>query len=233
MSSRLERDLLRLPGLRHSPAKKTSLSCLVQNDRFFNNNQKQLSTKQEFRKLYLQKRMDLSPDAYALSNNDLLIQFQQINFDHIKCISLFLPMLERREPDTFLMIDWLKQNHPSIKLAFPKANFATSSMQHFLDDAALEIDSNDFGVPEPIAGNVIDVKEIDMVIVPLLAFDEQGYRVGYGKGFYDRFMAECKVGALFTGLSFFGPVDAIDDVNEYDMPLHQCITPEKLWVFNK
>src|SRR5476651_1902174 len=112
--------------------------------------------------------MDLSPEAYAAANNELLTRFQQINFDDVKCISMFLPMLERREPDTFLMIDWLKQNHPVIKLAFPKSNFAASSMEHFGDDAELEIDSNDYGIPEPIAGNKVDTLEIDMVIVPLL-----------------------------------------------------------------
>jgi 5-formyltetrahydrofolate cyclo-ligase len=191
-----------------------------------------MSTKQELRKLYLSKRMGLAPEAYAMANSGLLAQFQQINFDGIKYISLFLPMLERREPDTFLMIDWLKQDHPSIKLAFPKSNFATSSMEHFLDDAELEIDSNDYGMPEPVTGNVIDTEKIDMVIVPLLAFDEKGYRVGYGKGFYDRFMAQCKPGTQFIGLSFFEPVDNIEDIHQYDIALHQCIVPSKLWIFN-
>lgn len=190
-----------------------------------------MSTKQELRKLYLSKRMELSPEAYAMANNELLVRFQQINLDGIKCISLFLPMLERREPDTLLLIDWLKQNHPDIKLAFPKSNFATHTMTHFADDAELEIDSNDYGIPEPIEGNTVDNQEIDMVIIPLLAFDQDGYRVGYGKGFYDRFMAICKPETQFIGLSFFEPVEFIDDLNEYDICMHLCITPEGRWIF--
>lgn len=190
-----------------------------------------MSTKQQLRKTYLAKRMDLSPEAYAAANAELLTRFQQISFDLVQCISMFLPMLERREPDTFLLIDWLKQNHPAIKLAFPKSNFAESSMEHFSDDADLEIDSNDYGIPEPIAGNTIDHLEIDMVIVPLLAFDERGYRVGYGKGFYDRFMAQCKPGTQFIGLSFFEPVDTIEDIDQYDIRLHQCVTPQQIWKF--
>jgi len=176
-------------------------------------------------------RRDLSPEAYAAANAGLLNEFQQINFDGVKCISLFLPMLERREPDTFLLIDWLKQKHPAIKLAFPKTNFAASIMEHFGDDAELEIDSNDYGIPEPIAGNRIDNSEIDMVIVPLLAFDERGYRVGYGKGFYDRFMSLCKPTTQFIGLSFFEPVDTIEDIDQYDIALHQCVTPQQIWKF--
>lgn len=175
--------------------------------------------------------MDLSPVAYAMANDGLLSGFQQVDFERVTCISLFLPMLERREPDTFLLIDWLNQTHPNIKLAFPKTNFAASSMEHFLDDAELEIESNDYGIPEPIAGNKVDIAAIDMVIVPLLAFDERGYRVGYGKGFYDRFMTQCKPGTRFIGLSFFEPVAAIDDVDHYDIVLHQCVTSQTIWNF--
>ncbi len=190
-----------------------------------------MPTKQQLRKTYLAKRMDLSPEGYATANQALLAGFQQLNFEHINCISLFLPMLERREPDTFLLIDWLKHNHPAVQLAYPKADFATSSMVHFLDDAVLEIDSNDYGIPEPITGNTVDNLVIDMVIVPLLAVDQRGYRVGYGKGFYDRFMAQCKPGIRFIGLSFFEPVDFIDDIDQYDIPLHQCITPTGMLSF--
>lgn len=175
--------------------------------------------------------MDLSPEAYAVANAELLARFQQINFDDVQCISMFLPMLERREPDTFLMIGWLKQNYPAIKLAFPKTNFAANSMEHFLDDAELEIESNDYGIPEPIAGNKINTSEIDMVIAPLLVFDERGYRVGYGKGFYDRFMAQCKPATHFIGLSFFEPVSVVDDIDAHDIPLHQCITANSIYRF--
>ncbi|WP_448701435.1 5-formyltetrahydrofolate cyclo-ligase [Mucilaginibacter sp. AW1-3] len=190
-----------------------------------------MPTKQQLRKIYLAMRMDLSPAEYAAANNGLLAGFQQISFDHVQCISMFLPMLERREPDTFLLIDWLKKDHPAIRLAFPKINFAASSMTHFADDAELEIDSNDYGIPEPVKGNSIDNSEIDMVIVPLLAFDERGYRVGYGKGFYDRFMAQCKPETQFIGLSFFDPVDVIEDIDQYDIPLHQAITPMQIFKF--
>jgi 5-formyltetrahydrofolate cyclo-ligase len=190
-----------------------------------------MPTKQDLRKTYLAKRMALSPDEYADGNQKLLNGFVTIDLNGINCISLFLPMLERREPDTLLIIDWLKKHHPQIKLAFPKSDFATHSMQHFLEDDHLEIDTNDYGIPEPVKGKTIQNNKIDMVIAPLLAFDKKGYRVGYGKGFYDRLMAQCKPDAKFIGLSFFEPVDAIGDISEYDIPLHQCITHAKIWNF--
>jgi 5-formyltetrahydrofolate cyclo-ligase len=187
--------------------------------------------KQELRKRYLQKRMELSPDEYADFNEALLRQFETIDLTGIHCTSLFLPMLERREPNTFSFAEWLKETHPQINLAFPQSDFVGNTMVHYLEDSDLEIDTNPYGIPEPIKGNIVSNNDIDMVIIPLLAFDIKGYRVGYGKGFYDRFMANCKPDTQFIGLSFFEPVELIEDINEYDIPLHQCITPQKVWVF--
>jgi len=188
--------------------------------------------KQELRKTYLAKRMELSPQQYADFNDALLNQFKKIDLGTINCVSLFLPMLERREPNTFNFVDWLKENHPEIQIAFPKADFQDNSMLHYSEDYDLEIDTNAYGIPEPIAGNLVANLEIDMVIIPLLVVDKKGYRVGYGKGFYDRVMAQCKPGTKFIGLSFFEPIDAIADIDEFDIPLHQCITPQKIWLFN-
>lgn len=187
--------------------------------------------KQELRKLYLKKRMELSPGEYAGFNEQLLDQFKMLNLTGIGCISLFLPMLERREPNTFSFAEWLNQEHPQIRLAFPKADFTTNTMVHYLEDNELEIDTNAYGIPEPVKGNIIPNPEIDMIIMPLLAFDERGYRVGYGKGFYDRFAAQCKPGVQLIGLTFFEAVNKIDDINVYDMPMHQCIAPQKIWSF--
>ena len=190
-----------------------------------------MSDKKTLRKTYLAKRLQLSPDEYAELNKQLLDELKQLDLIGINYIHIYLPIPSKKEPDTTLLIGWLKQTHPGIKLVYPKTNFADHSMQHFLDDAELKIADTAFSIPEPVAGNEVAVADIDLVIVPLLAFDMQGYRVGYGKGFYDRFMAQCKSSCRFIGLSFFEPVDTIDDLNEYDIPLKQCITPGKLWRF--
>ena len=70
-----------------------------------------------------------------------------------------------------------------------------------------------------------------MVLVPLLGFDERGHRVGYGKGFYDRFLAECNPKIQKIGLSLFEPVAQIDDTSDFDIPLDACITPNRIWYF--
>jgi 5-formyltetrahydrofolate cyclo-ligase len=69
------------------------------------------------------------------------------------------------------------------------------------------------------------------VLVPLLAFDESGYRVGYGKGFYDRFLQQCRKDVLTVGFSYFDAIDKIEDTHQFDVPLNYCITPHRIYEF--
>jgi 5-formyltetrahydrofolate cyclo-ligase len=190
-----------------------------------------LNDKNSLRKLFLNRRLALSPDEYAGLNQQLLHQFKQLDLSAAHCVQLYLPIHRKREPNTIPVIAWLKETHPHIKRVFPKANFTDYSLRNYLDDDDLILEDNEFGIPEPISGNIIAADEINMLIIPLLAFDRRGYRLGYGKGFYDRFMAQCAPDTRFMGLSLFDPVEAIADINEYDLPLHQCITPTKIWTF--
>jgi len=73
--------------------------------------------------------------------------------------------------------------------------------------------------------------EIDMVLVPLLCFDRQGHRVGYNKGFYDKFLKRCRPDCLKIGLGYFPPEAAIDDISSFDVKLDHCITPESIFDF--
>jgi len=190
-------------------------------------------TKDQLRKIFIQKRNQLSQVEYEDLNQRLLQQFQKLDFNGIKCIHMFLPIQKRKEPDTLLIRDWLKTNHPDIKIVYPKTNFANHTMLSFVDDADLVIENNGFDIPEPTSGNQVDATEIDLILIPLLAFDKAGYRAGYGKGFYDRFMVTCKPGTQFVGVSFFEPVDEITDLNEFDIKMHQCITPDGICDFGK
>jgi 5-formyltetrahydrofolate cyclo-ligase len=190
-------------------------------------------TKKLLRQQYLAKRRQLTMEEHDVLNHQILQQFQQLDLSHVRCIHLFLPIREKREPDTYLIRDWLKANHPDIKIVFPKTNFGTLAMESYADDDSLQLANNKYGIPEPVTGNMVDVKEVDLVLLPLLIFDTLGYRVGYGKGFYDRFTALCKPGTQFIGLSFFEPVPAIEDVNEYDVWMHACLTPEKKWTWHR
>ncbi len=187
--------------------------------------------KQELRKIYLEKRLQLSETEYENLNQQLLLQFMQLDFSKITAVHLFLPMLRTKEPNTWLMIKYLQKEHPNINRVFPKADFKQKKLINFLEDEDLIIAENKFCIPEPISGNQFYIDKNSMVIVPLLAFDLTGNRVGYGGGFYDRFLAECEVGTQFIGLSFFEPFELIEDAEVFDVKLYQCITPAKVWKF--
>lgn len=189
--------------------------------------------KQELRKIYLEKRMQFSETEYQTLNQQLLQQFKQLDFEGITAVHLFLPMLRTKEPDTLLLIKYLQKEHPQIQRVFPKTNFQQKTLTHFLDNEALIIAENKFGISEPVSGNQFYIDKNSIVIVPLLAFDLVGNRVGYGSGFYDRFLAQCETGTQFIGLSFFSPIKEVSDANKFDVKLHQCITPEKILSFRQ
>ena len=98
-------------------------------------------------------------------------------------------------------------------------------------DACTPMRENRWGIPEPAAGREIAPETIDLVLIPLLAFDRKGHRVGYGKGYYDRFLKRCRGDCMKLGLSFFEPVDSIYDAGEHDVPLDLCVTPHRTYVF--
>jgi 5-formyltetrahydrofolate cyclo-ligase len=91
--------------------------------------------------------------------------------------------------------------------------------------------TNEYNIPEPLDQETADPSELDLVLVPLLAFDLQGYRVGYGKGYYDRYLKACRDNCLKVGFSYFDPVESVEDANEFDVPLDLCITPHRIYVF--
>lgn len=187
--------------------------------------------KRELRKTYLQKRLDLSDKQYEQANKAMLERLKQTDFTAIKTLHIFLPFLDRREVDTRLINEYVSKNFPHIDIVFPKSNFDDLTMESYRVDEHMSLHETTLGIDEPESGTFVSPEKIDMVIVPLVIFDKRGYRVGYGKGFYDRFLKTCRVDVQVIGLSFFEPVDIIDDINEYDMPMKQCITPEKIWTF--
>ena len=88
-----------------------------------------------------------------------------------------------------------------------------------------------WGIPEPVGGVVLNPSDFDIVLIPLLAFDLAGNRVGYGKGFYDRFLLNCRPDCLKIGISLFDPVTLIQDVEGHDIRLDIAISPAQLYDF--
>ncbi|WP_421945691.1 5-formyltetrahydrofolate cyclo-ligase [Pedobacter sp.] len=184
--------------------------------------------KAEIRKQALKERLSSSDDDYQKLNKMLLSQFQALDFRSIATIHVFLPIVEKNEPNTFLLIEWLAENNPHIKIIVPKADFETALMTNHEYLGVNDLQKNLYNILEPQKGSIHN-REIDMVLIPLLAFDKMGYRVGYGKGFYDRFLEN--INAQKIGLSLSPAIEKIDDVNEHDIKLDFCITPTEIIKF--
>ncbi|RZJ25904.1 MAG: 5-formyltetrahydrofolate cyclo-ligase, partial [Flavobacterium sp.] len=140
------------------------------------------------------------------------------------------PIASHNEVDTGLILHILSGKDRNILIS--KSNFETRSMTHFLltDNTKLEV--NEYGIPEPVEGIEVPSNKIEVVFVPLLAFDKYGNRIGYGKGFYDKFLAECNPETIKIGLSFFEAAEPWEDVFQSDVRLDYCVTPEKVYNFN-
>lgn len=178
--------------------------------------------KTEIRKKALKDRLAITDDEYHVLNDGLFNQFIALNFEDIETLHIFLPIIEKKEPNTFIFIEWLAENHPQIKIIVPKADFETALMINHEYIGVHDLQKNLYNLLEPQKGTIYS-GEIDLVLIPLLAFDQQGYRVGYGKGFYDRFLEN--INAQKIGLSLLPAIDKIDDVNQHDIRLDFCITP--------
>ncbi len=188
-------------------------------------------TKNELRLLYKEKRKALSEKDRVRLQDLMLIQFQQSEIDIPSVVMTYAPIAGYHEFDTQLITDYCYFKNPGQLLLYPVINEADSSMQSILVTDDTRFAPNRFGVDEPASGENIFPEEIDLVLVPLLCFDKLGYRVGYGKGYYDRFLAECRDDVVKVGFSFFEPVNRIADAGLYDISLDYCITPYDVYRF--
>lgn len=188
-------------------------------------------TKQSLRSIYKERRNALTPPGQEKMDDLLLIQFQTAGFPFIQTLFTYWPILVNKEPNTHLITQYLEFINPGLQVAYPKTEITRPAMQAIATDADTRFIKNAYGLEEPESGPVVAPETIDLVLVPLLAFDKAGYRVGYGKGYYDRYLPQCRSSCLKVGFSYFEPVDRITDTNEFDVPLNYCITPQTVYVF--
>ena len=185
--------------------------------------------KKELRSKYKSLRASLSENeieemSLAIANKLLALPIWEKTYFHI-----FLPIIEQKEVNTEVILHLLAGKDKEIIVS--KSDFESRKMTHFLLTDATKIKINDYNIPEPIDGIEIPTSKIEVVFVPLLAFDKKGNRVGYGKGFYDRFLSECNPETIKIGLSFFDSEELIEDVFENDVKLDYCVTPNTVFSF--
>ena len=188
--------------------------------------------KKELRKTYLDKRKTFSKEEIEKLSFSISELFFDVFEPKNEIIHVFLPISKQNEINTNLIIQRLF-SETDCTVIVSKSNFETLELEHFIINENTNYTEDNYGIPSPINAKPIDASEIDWVIVPLLCFDTNGYRVGYGKGFYDRFLSQCRSDVKAIGLSIFNPIEKIEDLNEHDKALNFCISPINVHHFKR
>ncbi|GAB3181270.1 5-formyltetrahydrofolate cyclo-ligase [Telluribacter humicola] len=188
--------------------------------------------KASLRVQYLEKRKELTieevrEDSMKIADRLIQLLAQKPPYH----LHIFLPYIVRNEIDTLLIGEAIKAQFPEVQLVVPRVVPGTRLMEHFLFTSETPLLINRWGIaePDPHTSQPIEPELLDAIIIPLLAFDQLGYRVGYGGGYYDRFLPLCRPDALKIGVSLFEPIPQIEDIDEYDVRLDYCLTPQNTW----
>jgi 5-formyltetrahydrofolate cyclo-ligase len=183
--------------------------------------------KKKLRQYYKDKRKSIQDDSnasfsLAIANRLLELPLWEHTYFH-----LFLSSRQLGEVDTDYILTLLQGRDKQVVV--PRMQTEHELKHILLTDATL-IGTNRWGIPEPQEGIEVLPEQLDVVFVPLLAFDEMGNRIGYGKGYYDRFLVKCKPSCLKIGVSFFSAEKSIPQEST-DIGLDYCVTPEQVYSF--
>lgn len=182
---------------------------------------------------YRDKRNLLTPEKVnVLSEQIFNLFFQNFDVSKYKNIHFFKTIVKMKEVNTDFFTNTIRDKFPQVNLATSVSDINSNLLTHYIVNKETTYKENLFRIPEPVNGLKISEKDIDLVLVPMFLFDQKGHRVGYGKGYYDRFLREVSEKCVKVGVNFFEPIDSIDDADQFDVTLDYCITPEKLHKFS-
>src|SRR5215471_19735212 len=180
--------------------------------------------KSTVRKEFLQRRMDILEEDLQQQTALIAFHFRQLSLPTVKYLLSYYPVASRREFDVSVCVELLKERNPPMRVTWPRIHIDMLDMEAGLVEKDGLFIKNRFSILEPISGAVVPVDLLDVIFVPLVAFDTRGFRVGYGKGYYDRYLSRCRPDTVKVGFSFFEAIDYIEDIEEFDVPLSFCIT---------
>jgi 5-formyltetrahydrofolate cyclo-ligase len=186
-----------------------------------------MKNKKEWRAHYMQQRNALTIEEKS-QRSKLIMEhyFKLFQIELPDVVHLFLSMPAKGEVDTRFILQKINEEYPKVKtltsvISEDKGSLLTIEVRK---DTPLIL--NSWGIPEPTQRIVFPEKEIQEVLTPLLAVDTSGYRLGYGKGFYDRFFESCSSTVRRTGLNFFPEQKEDLPHDEWDVKVHRLISPD-------
>lgn len=184
--------------------------------------------KKDLRLQYSRRRDNLSPQQLSDASLSIANQLLKMPIWEFSYYHLFLSIEEKKEVDTSFILSVLQGKDKNVVL--PKMLDDRHLINLLLTDST-RIKKNYWNIPEPVDGIEVPVNKLDVVFLPLLAFDLNGNRVGYGKGFYDTLLQQCRPDVVKIGLSLFPAEEKIRDAEPHDIPMDYCVTPDRIYSF--
>jgi 5-formyltetrahydrofolate cyclo-ligase len=188
------------------------------------------ATKGEIRKEYMRKRIGLPQAEKMMMDRQMTDHFfTSVNILPVRWLHTYLPRLRSNEPDTWLLVDRLRREHPRTLIAVPRIG-PGETLEHVVYDGLHQVRESGLGIPEPVGGTPADILRLNLVVCPLICADVKGHRLGYGKGYYDRFLSMLPPTCLKVGLSYFEPVDELP-ADPWDVTIDMLVTPRRTHMF--
>jgi 5-formyltetrahydrofolate cyclo-ligase len=181
--------------------------------------------KEEIRERLLDKRISISePEFYGASADIIEELKEQRKYQNADTVHCYVSMNKRREVATHELIQ--EMIFKGRRVIVPVTNFESGTLTHIQLTSFSDLEENEWGVLEPGRGSEVSPEVLELVIVPMVGGDEHCNRIGYGKGFYDRFLQN--VDCPTIGLAFENTI--IDQVptEKFDIPLDKIITEKRI-----
>lgn len=116
-------------------------------------------------------------------------------------------------------------------VAAPRVDWTDRALRPVLLESLEDVESGRHGVSQPTGSRAVALHAIDVVLVPGVAFDELGGRIGRGAGFYDRFLATLPASAVRCGIAFDEQVVTLLPSEPHDVSMHVLMTPTRVLRF--
>jgi 5-formyltetrahydrofolate cyclo-ligase len=180
------------------------------------------------RQLFKKERSLLSPNQVKTSSKLIFKNLMTLNIWEKNFYHSYLSNVLNNEVETNEIINLLFKKNKRVFV--PK--ILGTNLIHIEINKNTSYSKNQLGIREPVNSSKSNPDLLEVIFVPLLAFDKQGDRVGYGGGYYDKFLGDIKNNALKIGLSLFEPIDKILDIEDHDISLDYIITPKRVYNFS-
>lgn len=190
---------------------------------------KHMTNKVELRKRILKIRQNLAPEYMKECSERIVNRLLQIpQYQNASHILFYMPIRHEVDVRDAIEVSWKKGK----KVVLPRVRAGKKEMDGYLVERWEDLEEGSYGILEPIPNpmRLVNPEEISLVVTPGVAFDRQGFRLGYGGGYYDRFFAQSNFGAWRIGVAYPEQIVSTTYPEAHDFRMHMVLTSDEMIV---